>query len=71
MPKNTGNTGRVDILLNKTLELAVNALDKKLGTNGTWGRIGEAIEIVIEEHVPKKAVRIPNEAKALAKLMGF
>jgi hypothetical protein len=71
MAKNTGNTGRVDILLNKTLEIAVDALDKKLGTSGTWDRVGDAIGVVIEEHVPKKAVRIPNEARAIAKLMGF
>lgn len=71
MPKNTGNTGRVDVLLTKTLEVAVNALDKKLGTAGTWSRIGEAVETVVKEHVPKKAVRIPNEAKVLAKLIGF
>lgn len=63
--------GRVDTLLEKVFELATHALDAKTGMSGSWDRLGGVVKLVINEHVPKKQIDIPDEAKVLAKLMGW
>ena len=63
--------GRLDTLCLEGIKLGISRHEKNIGQTGTWDQYGDLITHVIDAHVPKKAVEIPDMVKAAAKALGL
>lgn len=64
-------TGRIDTLILRGMQMAVDALDGHAGTSGSWEKLGGVVQLAVDEYVPKTRLEIPKEARVVAALLGI